>query len=185
MFVISKSRRLACVLCVVLLGANLCKVVASDRMWINKDFEFVLEHMFNVVGLFFFALGMFVRKWISVVPGGLRTGVCFIVLGVACRYVFIGRPMAAVLSSLCMIYGFFILVPGDAWPKQLVRNSFALYLLHGLLLFAYRVATPSVRPAGACAWFFVAISTIILGLFIIEALRKLMPRMIEIAFGGR
>lgn len=182
---IERSRRTAVAFCVGLFGVCLSAAWAGEQAWFNVKLAFAIDHMFSILGLFFFVLGMFVRRWLDRVPGRVGMSVAAIALGLWLCYVFTCKPVAMVCAALVIGYGLMILVPGVAWSKRLVRNAFAIYLLHGLLLFGYRLAFPRANSAGAAGWFTVAVGAIVLCLLIVETMRKFMPRVAQIVFGGR
>ena len=183
--VIDRSRRAAVGFCVVLFGVCLSAAWAGEQAWFNAKLAFALDHMFSLLGLFFFGLGCYVRRWLDRVPGRFWMSVTAITLGLVLCYVFIGKPVIMACAALMMGYGLMVLVPDVAWPRWLVRNSFAIYLLHGLLLFGYRLVFPRANLAGASGWFAVAIGTIMLCLLIVETMRKFVPQVVKVVFGGR
>lgn len=170
------------------LGALWGMRVVADSMAVSEHLRYFFDFGLCLRGVFFFSAGMFVRecmprhfgiKWIAIFAGLIGYGlVCFTSLIAL-------ESLGALLAIIGLWYG----MDGICVPKELSRNAFSLYLLHGIVLYGLRVVylrlwhcylQPSV------AFFFViGLCTIVFCVVISEMMRKLIPRVSALFFGGR
>lgn len=93
------------------------------------------------------------------------------------------------IGILCLMLGVIGLVGCKKWPTLLCRNSFAIYLLHGLIIYGIRLlrsrlgfASQTQTVLGAL---FISMFTIVSSIAIAEFLRKNVPQIHRVLFGGR
>lgn len=149
----------------------------------------------SVVGLFFFVLGGFLRRW----PLGVKIpawGAWLMLVGCAVWFGLKRIPAGwdevgdwvAMLGAFTALW---YLIPGRAWPKWLTGLSFPIYLMH--LFFIYRLGRIKTSFPGLTSFLFSGpIGYLVLGLSIGAAcivaglaLRRWMPRVAGVLFGGR
>lgn len=144
---------------------------------------------FRPMALFMFVLGMFLRFYrLDVLTSKyLRY---FMLLGIALLVVRTSVTGAVAITGVCLLmFGMLGCISHVVMPAWIVRNSFPIYLLHGMLIYGARSAMSrcghDFRAKTCVLYFAMAISEIIVCIVVSELLRRFMPRISRIAFGGR
>lgn len=145
-------------------------------------------------GLFYFSAGVFLRRW----PVGLslpKVASWGLLLlgwaGLICMAIgYLPIPYMKVIFLMVALIGAWGVIPVSPWPKWLISLAFPIYVMHTGILWRFSSlgqAVPFINafllsPAGYLAQGMVAI--VIAG-GVTLALRRWMPRMAGVLFGGR
>ena len=157
--------------------------------WIGMTGRTFVTFVFSVEGLFYFALGLYLRRH-PVALGrpqaralglvGLSIGLVGLVMQAHGVPDYGYTKLLAIPFVLCLFWG---VVPDVRGPAWLVGNTFAVYVIHPMLIRALNAA--GVLPPGR--WTFVlewtAVSAVSIGL--VQLMRRFLPRVTSLAFGGR
>ena len=152
--------------------------------WVLVVVSFVLYYALRDIydqvplGVFYFVLGMHLRCY----------GEAIIKSRKLWPIVFVGAWMLAVhgvafvVGVLLTMMGVFSIVGPWPIPKVLTQNSFAIYLLHGIILYAiHRV----IAEPGIAGHFAIGALTIALSVFVAESMRRFTPCIGTLLLGGR
>lgn len=147
----------------------------------------------SVLGLFYFSAGLFLGNGMVSDIGLRRKEALFLLFGgcvmIVCRAFLSYKNIPCsyylgFLSLPCLLYGFYWITPASCWPVWITRNVFAVFLLHGLLFYAFRRS--GLIPASN--WFviiFVITGTYAFASCIVELARRSGGRVLNIMLGGR
>ncbi len=164
-------------------------VELSDR-WCHME---TLRNLFDItirpVALFMFMMGMFLRfyRLDLLASKYLRY---FMLLGITLLMARTSLTGAVAITGVCLLmFGILGCISHVVMPAWIVRNAFPIYLLHGLLIYGARSV---MRRSGyefeaktVILYFIMAISETIVCIAVAQLLRRFMPRVSNIAFGGR
>jgi len=164
-------------------------VYDSPNFWLSGRWQVFWKYVFPVEGLFYFTVGFFLqRRPLRLSRGaGIRLGVFGALLGLGpvvvkacgaddCGYL----ASASIPFTLACLWAF---TPSAAWSRFLVGNTFALYVIHPIVLKA--LAELQVLPPAAGFLVLEWILAVAIGLGVAIVLRKVVPAFAACAFGGR
>lgn len=130
-YCVCKSRKL-CSAFMIFVAVIWCLQVAKV---FNIDFSGSgLDYSFRC--LFYFALGMCVRKW-RLWNVRHATGLVSFTIGLSLLSVnhVYSIEYIGMLGVLMSIIGAWSLIPSDSWPKLLTKNCYAIYAFHTILIY--------------------------------------------------
>lgn len=143
--------------------------------------------------LFYFSLGMMVRKW-NLWNISKRVGIPSLIIGIilsfACLFVmFEGRAYIQTIAVLLIIIGTWWATPANDWPKHLTKNSYVIFALHTILMYLGHTGLKALKLTsyldhGLGVWLLAALY-LCLCCLIGNVIRNKMPRISAIFFGGR
>lgn len=155
-------------------------MIASERASLDYSFRC----------LFYFAFGMSVRKWNWHEVKTILGFVAF-VIGVGCLVVDHVSPQAVIgiIGVFLTIIGVWSIMPSCEIPSFLTKNCFVVYALHTVLIYLGHVVLKALGwlelfNSGVCVWV-LAIFYLALCCVIGSCVRKYMPKLALIFFGGR
>lgn len=148
---------------------------------------------YSVRCLFYFSLGMVVRRW-RLSDISRKTGIISMIFGLCLSFVclcsaFDGKSYVQTISILLMIIGLWWATPTNVWPKFFTGNSFVIFVLHTILMYLGHTTLKAVRlisyfEHGIGVWF-LAFLYLMLCCVIGCLFRKHMPKLANMFFGGR
>lgn len=155
-------------------------------------------NMLSLSGLFYFALGIYLRLHSICLPKGLAFVIIFWIgsLSMLAAYAycdFLGHWAKNIFKSLSIPFSLVALwccVPVKRFSDKFIRNTFSVYCIH-ILAFVYaRRLLPEDLDSRCSTYLFVVLAVVYsLMLFgslaMAEAMRRVMPKTSRIAFGGR
>ena len=169
-------------------SAFLCSVFLSP----GAAFEFV-DKFLRLDGLFYFCCGLFFSSSRNVpYPSRFVSGV-FLVIGlsvvliksyVGFAYGWQNDNMARLFFVPPILIGMWALLPVADMPTWVSRLSFPVYLLHIPILYVGGLAF-HFRPECLSGWFFKYAFAILVSVLINFLLRRLVPMVANVVFGGR
>ena len=138
---------------------------------------------FSTVGLVFFALGVFFRtnniqlypkKWVVIIA----------VISFCSHELFLGGGCIPMGALICVVWRF---MPSVRWPKMFVENSFPLYIVHMIIIIHIRHLLPFINYQSDCAiaFYFCWVVTVVCSLLVISGIKRYLPFVSKICFGGR
>jgi hypothetical protein len=149
---------------------------------------------FPLEGLAYFSLGMALRRW-PVTPGrAMRTWGAGI-LGAAGLAISVYRTALvhggvqpsvhwSVLAVPCYLFAILCAMPARPFPRILVANAFAIFIVHYFPNFVYsRCVGKAAKHWHTMLANFVFVVS--MSIFICEVLRRKCPRFAKMLFGGR
>ena len=150
-------------------------------------FSSCLAVTFRMRSLFFFALGLAARQWCVSVRMPMTWGLLAFAGGLAAHglasSVAYSRLVEAVAQTLLVVGGFSALQRLTV-PVWLTRDAFAIYLIHGIVMFAFRGVSFWPKE-NLLACLSVSALTVALSWLSAEALRRFASKAASVAFGGR
>ena len=135
-----------------------------------------LSFGFSVEGIFYFSTGLLLG--IKHVPLRISPIVGFSLLGGGLLVYWFGWVAASIPLLIAGLWG---LMPTRRFSKIFVANTFPIYLLHMFVLLAFgsgRIVSPSLA-------ILVGVVAVALSIMATEMIRKMVPRMATVVFGGR
>ena len=164
-------------------------IVDEQGFWLSSHWQFFWKFGFSVEGMFYFAAGMFF--WRHPLHVSCRRGLVLGAIGLAVGVVGMFVRGAGgtdfgyfrALSIPFVLTCLWTLVPEKPWPKRMVANSFAVYLMHPMLVRAINASgiLPSVAGVAFVEWCAAVASALLCA----EILRRFAPRFAGLVFGGR
>lgn len=150
----------------------------------------VLNHLLSVSGLFYFSLGIFLS-----IKGGVRirlrksVSACLVAMGIGGMAIYFEglirvNPLPILIPP--MLLGVWLLMPERKWASYLVGMTFPIYVLHlfAMLFFAYTSRwTMWMNPV--VHFVFRWAGMVVLPIVFASLLRRFMPRLSGVVFGGR
>lgn len=143
--------------------------------------------------LFYFSLGMMVRKW-NLWNYSKWVGIPALIIGLitsfSCLFViFEGKAYIQSIAVLLIIIGFWWATPSNIWPKYLTKNSYVIFALHTILMYLGHTGLKALKltsflDQGLGVWLLAALY-LCLCCLIGNVIRNKMPRISAIFFGGR
>lgn len=168
--------------------------VDTNDFWLESKWRDFWMFGFSLEGLFYFSVGIFlsIRKvelsrsaygWLMM-GGELGLMRMFLKINGLCDYGLL-IPMTIPL----VLIGVWGVVPNCKWDNRLVGASFAVYVLHVIIIYILKILNPfRLIPASdelgvniLVEWGLVVTLSLLITLF----LRRMMPKISIIAFGGR
>ncbi|MBQ6142503.1 MAG: hypothetical protein IJI54_14605 [Kiritimatiellae bacterium] len=146
-------------------------------------------------GIFWFALGMFIRnkirEWTDLYPWGKRGAVaalgismCLLAVATATNLrSFNVRISVEPIFILFALYGVFFFVPASKWADVFTRNAFPIYLLHSFFVFIIGLVLTNQD-----SWMILTARVLVafvLSLYGAIAMKRLFPKLSAMLFGGR
>jgi len=163
--------------------------LGAPAWWVSVRWRLVWIFGFSLEGLFYFCVGIFLafnplrlgeRKSLALGLVGLAVGLVGMVLEMKGVYAY-GYPILASIPLLMLLL--WRLMPSAKWPAALVGSSFAVYVVHPIVIRALNASgcLPST------SWRFVVELAIAapVAFLIAIGLHKVLPRVAAFAFGGR
>ena len=166
-------------------------IVCPDLHRAGHVINFLGYGIFPLAGFFYFTLGMTMRKLNSIFCLNKKMAAALFLSGVilawAQAYCRLNEISLAgyfgCLSIPLMLVGVWSFAPANAWPKFMVVASFPIYLVHK---FFYPLAYKTVG-AQVTLWQYAVTALLVFGasLLCVTLLRKFLPKVMSIAWGGR
>ena len=161
----------------------------------NDEWRWFFRHGVSLFGMFWFALGMYLRKrmrdWTDLYPWGVwgavaSIGIAMSLLAGSIAAHFSRFDMSISLEPffvLFALYGGFFFVSSSKWADILTNNSFPVYLIHSFFIFIIGFVLKNQD-----SW--AILSARVLFAFVISlcaafTIKKLSPRFATMLFGGR
>jgi len=163
--------------------------LGAPAWWVSVRWRLVWIFGFSLEGLFYFCVGIFLalnpirlggRALLALGLAGLGVGLGGMVLEMAGVYAY-GYPILVSIPLLMMLL--WRLTPSAQWPAALVGSSFAVYVVHPIVIRALNAA----NLLSATPWRFVLELLVAapVAFFVTLALHRLLPRTASVVFGGR
>lgn len=161
----------------------------------NDEWRWFFRYGVSLFGIFWFALGMFIRnkirEWTDLYPWGKRGAVaalgismCLLAVATATNLrSFNVRISVEPIFILFALYGVFFFVPASKWAEFIARNAFPVYLLHSFFVFIIGFVLTNQD-----SWMILTARVLVAFLFSLcgaIATRRLFPRLAAVLFGGR
>lgn len=170
-------------------------VVGVGALYHNRVAE-VFFYFFKLKGLFYFCLGGVLRmneqyltacnkrrdlRWVALGIGSLLIMITTLAtLRTGQNYSLLSR----VIFTPPLLFAFWHFIPSSPFPKWLTGNTFAIYLIHGVILKAMAIC--HYQQVATIPQWFVKWAIVLLGSVIVAvSLRRLIPSVARILFGGR
>lgn len=143
--------------------------------------------------IFFFSFGL----WLSMTSFRFNVGwMCSLVMlvsGVAVcvfRAISGGWAILMPIQTMALLVGLWWIIPSRRYSNAVTSLAFPVYILHWFFLFAYRagrIHLPSWMDSkeSALAFALVSVMTFVLSAGVAIMLKKFVPKMSQIVFGGR
>lgn len=179
--------------CVTLMFFAMLSMLTHYIAYTTEDERLMsfLRWGFSAMGLFWFSSGVAIRRWVRssrpcylMFVGAAVVGIWYFILPPELNS-WIGAVFYP-LSTACVMYVCWHLVPAGRWPLILVGNTFPLYLMHWQVGHSMAWLARSLigsLSAGVC--FALFLSTIVVCIFGAQFLRTVAPKFANVAFGGR
>lgn len=189
-WILRASRGLALAAFLVLYLAVNPGTLDFPGFWMGQRWRIFWTFGFSLEGLFYFSVGWFLafhpmdltrRAGLSLGAVGLLLGA--VAVGLAAH----GSPWSGYASELSVPFvmaGLWVLTPSVPWPRGLVGNAFAVYVMHPIflrLLLEPRRLLPDTPAMFAVEWLLAVLASV----FVAIVLRKASPKAADLAFGGR
>ncbi len=160
----------------------------------------VFRYGFSLEGLFYFAVGIYLRTSPLSVPHVKLVGAISLVTGsvlvMSPAFVQIGSLQGGYVQWVgtpLLLLGTWALVPDTIIPKWLTSCSFPVYVTHRIVLFVMLSLSRNVPvlrdsvfvSASFAAWFMWAFLAFSIPVLFAVIIRKTLPRMASVIFGGR
>lgn len=169
--------------------------VDVDGFWVSEKWRSFWRFGLSVEGLFYFTLGVCLSFNRVVVKR--KTALCLGGVGMLLGIV----RMCLKANGCCdcgylvpftipfVMLGVWTIMPKSRWPKLLVGNSFAIYVSHMLILSIFGLVVKNLpfaldKETGVLMFIELA-ATVGIAMIIACALKNFMPRLVQIAYGGR
>lgn len=160
-------------------------------IWGNPWWMALVRRCFSLQGLAFFTIGMYLRmypldikikaRWLVVL---FMAGVMLMVVKARCfgnMVLFQGLTTLIIPLILLPIWA---LIPDRPWPRFLVSTSFGVYLVHMFFVrVAQHFATGWLQTLVGFVLGYLLI--VVCSVFFVLAIKRLVPRLEMLAFGGR
>lgn len=161
----------------------------APSWWLGMTGRVFGTFVFSVEGLFYFSLGLYLRQHpVALSRGratllgllGLAVGAVGLVMSVRGLPDYGYAKLLAIPFVLCLFWG---VVPDRRGPAALVGNTFAVYVMHPILIRSLNAS--GVLPTGA--WTFVLEWVIAVGVVFALAVlvQRHLPRVANWVYGGR
>ena len=163
--------------------------LSSPEWWISVRWRIVWIFGFSLEGLFYFSVGMFIahhpvrldgRAAVGLGLAGVAVGVVGMLLEINGVHAY-GYPVLMSIPLVMMLLWRF--VPSSQWPAALVGSSFAVYVMHPIVIRAINVS--GALPSGPFSIVVEGFAAAAISLLLAVALHKAAPRIASYAFGGR
>ena len=158
--------------------------------WLSQRWRIVWAFGFSVEGLFYFSVGWLLagrpvsltrRSGLALGAAGLAIGLTGVWLAANGSQLF---GYASELSIPFVMAGLWFLIPAAAWPSWLVGNAFAIYVMHPVFL-RLMLEPQRMLPARPSMCFVEWGIAVILSMLLAIGLRKTLPGVAHLVFGGR
>lgn len=179
--------------CVTLMFFAMLSMLTHYIAYTTEDERLMsfLRWGFSAMGLFWFSLGVSIHRWVEsshpsrlIFTGGGLVAILYLVW-----HPELNSWAGAVfypLSTTCVMYVCWYLVPAGRWPLILVGNTFPLYLMHWQVGHSLAwLARSLVGPLSAAVCVFLFLATVAGCILGAQLLRRTVSRFASVAFGGR
>lgn len=145
---------------------------------------------------FYFAFGMALflyapsslsrNLWLFLIP--VAAMAMFFILGLKMENVMI-RTMISCVATLIFSLTLWNVIPSSKWPRWIVKNSFPVFVLHGMVLYLLPLPFKAIhcwqRIVDVVGPLPIVVMTVLISLVVAESMRRTMPRFSALIFGGR
>lgn len=169
--------------------------VDFDGFWVSAKWRSFWRFGFSVEGLFYFTLGVCLNY--NKVTVKKKIALCLGVVGILLGIV----RMSLKANGCCdcgylvpftipfVMLGLWTVMPTKRWSMWLVASSFAIYVSHTLVLSVLGLVVKNLPFAldkeNGMAMFIELVVTVGISMMLACALRRFLPRLAQIAYGGR
>ena len=163
--------------------------LGSPDWWISVRWRMVWIFGFSLEGLFYFCAGMFLARrpvrvggrtalWLGL--AGLVVGLFGMALEAKGVHAY-GYPVLVSIPLVMLLL--WRLMPSAQWPAALVGSSFAVYVMHPVVIRAMNAS--GVLPSGPFLIVVEYVAAVAVTVLLAVALHRALPRVSSVAFGGR
>ena len=161
----------------------------SPDWWISVRWRMVWIFGFPIEGLFYFSAGMFLSRHPAGVGGraALWLGLAGIVVGLFGMALEMkgvhayGYPVLVSIPFVMLLL--WRLTPSARWPTAIVGSSFAVYVMHPVVIRAMNVS--GCLPSGAFCIVAEYVLAVAVSLLLAIVMHRALPRVSSVVFGGR
>lgn len=192
---LSRTRTLG----LICLAAFFCLSVIPDTQRATQNTTlFLWQYCFSLGGLFYFSLGLFLRRWPIRVVLPRVAAIALLAVAFSCYALNMWgtwvnvwwAPYPRFISIPIALLAVWNLIPSCSWPRWLTGLAFPLFLVHPLTTNLYQTFQRRLFPLSndlppalnyLTQWIVVTVVSLLLAL----AMKKYLPRISAILFGGR